>query len=306
MKTTRRDFLKSAGVSAGVLGVLSPALVTRSAGGASSPLFLMSTPRMKLGIVTYNLAKDWDIPTIIKNCEAAKFDGVELRTSHAHKVEPDLSEEDRRRVKKRFDDTPVRLVCLGSTCEYHFPDPAEVRKNIELTKKFIVLAHDVGAEAVKVRPNGIPKEVEPARTLDQIGKALVECGQAGQDFGVKVRLEVHGGGTDRIENIVKILAAADHPMVEIVWNSNQTDLQGGLEANFAKVRSRIGQIHMRDLFIEEYPWRKLIALLRDSGFLGYACAEIGESNDPLRVMRYFRALFLAYLETPGPAAPAGR
>ena len=54
---------------------------------------------------------------------------------------------------------------------------------------------------------------------------------------------------------------------------------------------------MRDLFVEEYPWRKLIGLLDGIGFAGYCCAEIPESPDPLRVMRYFRALFLAYRGT---------
>jgi len=51
---------------------------------------------------------------------------------------------------------------------------------------------------------------------------------------------------------------------------------------------------MRDLFQEEYPWRKLIALLSGIKFQGYCCAEIPETSDPLRVMRYFRALLLAY------------
>ena len=38
---------------------------------------------MKLGLVTYNLAKDWDLGTIIANCEETGFSGVELRTTHA-------------------------------------------------------------------------------------------------------------------------------------------------------------------------------------------------------------------------------
>ena len=42
---------------------------------------------MKLGIVTYNIGKDWDLDTLIANCEGTGFDGVELRTTHAHGVE---------------------------------------------------------------------------------------------------------------------------------------------------------------------------------------------------------------------------
>jgi hypothetical protein len=52
--------------------------------------------------------------------------------------------------------------------------------------------------------------------------------------------------------------------------------------------------HMRDLYLDEYPFRKLLARLNEIGFGGFCLAEIPESQDPIRVMKYFRALFLAY------------
>jgi hypothetical protein len=51
---------------------------------------------------------------------------------------------------------------------------------------------------------------------------------------------------------------------------------------------------MRDLYLEEYPWRKLIRNLADMKFGGYCFAEIPESTDPVRVLQYFRAVFVAY------------
>ncbi len=59
---------------------------------------------LQLGIVTYNIAKDWDLPTILARLEALGYEGVELRTTHAHKVEVDLSPAQRQEVKKRFAD----------------------------------------------------------------------------------------------------------------------------------------------------------------------------------------------------------
>jgi sugar phosphate isomerase/epimerase len=90
---------------------------------------------MKLGLVTYNMAKDWDIDTIINMCEKTGFQGVELRTTHAHKVEVDLSSDERKAVKQRFENSKITLVGLGSAFEYHSPDQAEVRKHIEGTKE---------------------------------------------------------------------------------------------------------------------------------------------------------------------------
>ncbi len=49
---------------------------------------------MMLGAVTYNVLKDWNLETIIKNLEAAGYEAVELRTGHRHGVEPSISAAD--------------------------------------------------------------------------------------------------------------------------------------------------------------------------------------------------------------------
>jgi sugar phosphate isomerase/epimerase len=219
-----------------------------------------------------------------------------LRTTHKHGVEIALTPAARAEVRKRFEDSPVKIGGLGTTCEYHSPDPAVVRKNVEETKAWIALARDLGSPGVKVRPNGLPKDVPEEKTLEQIGKALAECGAAARDVGVKIQLEVHGEGTSRLPRIRKILDyGGNHPGVRVCWNSNPTDLlDGGFDTNFRLVRDQIGQIHMRDLFVEEYPWRQLFSSLTKMKFGGYCFAEIPESADPLRVLKYFRALFYAY------------
>jgi sugar phosphate isomerase/epimerase len=250
---------------------------------------------MRLGLVTYNLAKDWDVPTIIRNCEAASFQGVELRTTHAHGVEVTLSKSQRDEVKKQFADSKVQLMGLGSAFDYHTPDASKLRKDLDATKEYIVLAHDVGATGVKVRPNGLPKEVPVEKTLEQIGRALRELGEFGAGLGQQIRLEVHGSGTSLLPHIKTIMDAANHKNVGVCWNSNQSDLEGaGFDPNFDLVKDKIVSVHMRDLYLAEYPFRCLLTGLNEIGFAGFCLAEIPESKDPVRVMHYFRGLWLAY------------
>jgi sugar phosphate isomerase/epimerase len=285
---SRRSFLGRA-----LAGTAAAALLPASASRAATSLAKPST--LRLGLVTYNLAKDWDVPTIIKHCEAAGFEGVELRTTHAHKVEVDLSADQRAEVRKRFQDSRVQLMGLGSAFDYHTPDPAKLRRDIDATKEYIVLARDVGATGVKVRPNTLPKEVTKEKTLEQIGKALRELGAFGADHGQQIRLEVHGTETSLLPNIRRILDVADHPSVGACWNSNDSDLVGdGFDANFDLVKHKIIAVHMRDLFLDNYPFRHLLTRLNEIGYTGFCLAEIPESPDPVRVMRYYRALFLAY------------
>src|SRR5687768_16216496 len=92
---TRRGLIQTAGALAAELaaqGVAAGAPAAPSSGG----------PRFRLGIVTYMIAADWDVPTILKVCRNVGISDVELRTTHKHGVEPSLSQDQRKEVRNRF------------------------------------------------------------------------------------------------------------------------------------------------------------------------------------------------------------
>ena len=249
---------------------------------------------LHLGLVTYNLARAWDLETLIRQCEESGFEGVELRTTHAHGVEPELDAEGRRKVRQRFAESRVRLVGLGTVCEYHAVDPEVVEANIRATCAWIDLAADLGCPGVKVRPNGDQEKagIPRAQTLEQIGRALARCAARAAERGVEIRLEMHGS-VAAATDIAVILDVCGHPAVQACWNCNAVDVRGGSVADdFARMRGRIGLVHIQDLHSPAYPWRELFGLLRESGYDGFCLAELHqESPDALRLMRYYRALF---------------
>ena len=321
----RRSFLKRTATSAGaVLAGLAgtepnraPAEPPPGPPNAFTAASESGPPPFKLGLVTYELAQDWDIETIIANCEATGFEGVELRTTHKHGVEPSISKSRREEVRKRFEASRVRLVSLGSTCEYESNVPAVVERNIEETRRFCALAQDLGAMGVKVRPNGFPRNSEHAQVLEQIGRALHQCGDIARDHGVEIWLEVHGPETEIPSNIHRIMEVANHPSVGICWNSNDTDVEeGSVKQSFGLLKNWLRSCHINELWRAAppwsavsrtsqaqpafpgfpewkklYPWRELFTLLRAIGYDRYTLAEIPGSPDPDRVMRYYRALW---------------
>ncbi len=248
---------------------------------------------MKLGMVTYMWGAAWDLPTLIKNCEATAFQGVELRSTHKHGVEVTLSKAQRAEVKKRFADSAVECVGLGSACEYQSPDRKVLEQNIELTKQFVVLSHEIGATGVKVRPNRFVKGEDREATVARIGMALRQCGVFAVDYNQQLRLEVHGNGTSEPAVIREIIDVADHPNVTVCWNSNPGEtIDGSIQHNFDLLKDKLGRvIHIHDLYDRRYPYRELFSLLRKNGFEGYCLSESPATSDPLRVMHYYKALW---------------
>lgn len=230
---------------------------------------------MRFGLVTYLWGKDMDLPTLLDVCEQAGILGVELRTEHAHGVEPSLSKAERTEVRKRFADSPVTLVGYGSNAQYHEADPEKLQANIDLTKQYIELMHDCGGTGVKVKPNSLPADVPRERTIGQIGNALNEVAAYGEGFGQQIRVEVHGKTTSELPVMKAIFDVADHPNVGVCWNSNDVDLTGeGLEYNFNLVKDRFGEtVHVRELNSTEYPYQQLMDLFKDMNYSGWILLE---------------------------------
>jgi sugar phosphate isomerase/epimerase len=289
---TRRGFVRTAGAAAAAALAAPANLVAAPAEGPGRIPF-------RLGIVTYMVAADWDVPTILKVCRNVGLTDVELRTTHKHGVEPSLGKPQRQEVRKQLADSGVRLWGLGTTCEFQSPDPSVVRKNIDTCRQFIDLARDVGAAGVKVRPNGLPKEVPAEKTLEQIGKALDPCGQAAGDAGVEVWVEVHGGGTQKPSNMKAIMEHCGRPNVGVTWNSNADDVvNGSVAESFALLKPWVKSCHINEIYKDgqgRYPYRELFRLFRESGYDRVTLVEVArgmptpEAGEEM--LRYYKALW---------------
>ena len=257
---------------------------------------------MKPGMVTYNMGKDMDCPQLIKFCQETGLAGVELRTTHAHKIEVELSKVERVGVKKMFADSGIEIAGLGSAFEYHSKDPGEVKRNIEGSIAYAQLAADVGAPGIKVRPNRLFDDVPVEQTCEQIGNALRQVATFAEGIGIQVRVEVHGGnGSADPRNIRKMMDYADHPNALVCWNSNgrqagegDQDDNGSIKTNFDLLKDKIALVHITDIGVYQYPWQQLFDNLKAMDYQGYCLAEIAYNPEPERFMKYYRTLFDLY------------
>jgi sugar phosphate isomerase/epimerase len=250
-------------------------------------------PGFHLGCITYNTLKDYDVETIIRVLEGGGFEGVELRTGHKHGVEPSLNQEERLRVRRRFEQSKIRLVSYGTTCRFQSPDAVERKQQLDIAKQFVGLAHDTGALGIKIQPLGFPQGVSKETTIQNFGASLHELGDYGASHGVEIWMEVHGRGTSDPPVAAAIVRAAAHKNVGVCWNSNDTDvINGSVKESFELLKPWIKSVHINELWNDGYPWRELFMLLKEAKFDRYTFCEVAESREPERFLGWYHALWV--------------
>jgi sugar phosphate isomerase/epimerase len=289
----RRDFLTGAAAA-----LTAPWLATKGAGIASAAT--LPPPEFHLGCVTHQIFAEYDLESIIKILESANFEGVELRTTedepggHAvgpkgqkHGVEPTLNQAARARVRKRFEASKIRLVGLGSVCEFQSADPAERRRQVAKCKQFIDLAHDVGAEEVKVRPYGWGTEPDHQKTTHHIGECLHEVGEYALPKNVQIWLEFHDEGHQADQQMMEI---ANLPNVGLNWNSADADIVGGsLKPTWDMLGKWVRVAHCHDPQARDYPYPELFNLMRASHYTGWTHYEGPARGDIPQFLKDYKA-----------------
>ncbi|NPV09991.1 MAG: sugar phosphate isomerase/epimerase [Anaerolineae bacterium] len=232
---------------------------------------------MKLALLTYNLAKTWDLDRIINAARAYGFAGIEFRAeaNHAHGVELERTAGERREILNRLQDAYLEVACIGTSSRFENPDPAERQKMIDRTKRYIELASDLSCERIRVFGNDIPQGADRDDVVQYVGESLAELGEFAEPYDVDVLLEMHGQfnywGFSR--TAVEI---ADHPNVGLVYNCDPRDLvAGSVEATYSRVREWIRHVHMH-AFVGPFPYPELFDLLQADGYEGYCSSEVDQ------------------------------
>ncbi|MBI3974144.1 MAG: sugar phosphate isomerase/epimerase [Chloroflexi bacterium] len=269
---------------------------------------------MKLSLLTYNMARNWELPKILEFARQSGYAGLEFRaeSKHKHGVELEASPEDRRDIRNRVQDAYLEVACIGLSSRFDTPDVARRREIVDRTKRYVELAADVNCRRLRVFGNDMPKDGvggEPApdreRVIRYVGDSVRELAEFAQPHGVDILLEMHGQfnywyfARSAVEH-------ASHPGAGIVYNCDNRDLVGGSVAStYSRVRHLIRHVHMHE-FTKGYPYLELFGLLQRDGYEGYCSSELGQELPPpeeflLMYAQLFRA-WGALAAAMGPAA----
>lgn len=245
--------------------------------GAASLAAAKRANKMQFGFTSYIWGREWDLPTLIANCIEMKAYGLELRveTKSAHGIELEIDSSKRREVKKRFADSPVKVVGLATGERFDHIDPEKLKVSIEKAKRYAELSHGIGGCGIRVFPNDFHKQVPQEKTIEQIAKAVNEVAKSAADYGQLIRLENHGSA-GRLKTLKLIMDQVSQKNVGIKLNSDARDAADGtFEENLNLIKNRLGDtLHMHDLAVPGFPYQIQCDLLMDAGWTGWWLPEL--------------------------------
>lgn len=233
---------------------------------------------------------DWTFQQIVDFAVLHNYTGIELRGlqrqidltkckefSNAQNIEATL-----RIMKKKR----LRFVNLGSSATLHFAEGAEREKNLAEGRAYIDLAHQLHCPYIRVFPNLFPKDQDKNATLNLIAKGLLALGDYAKGKNVGVLMETHGDLV-RSEDLEKIMQAATHPNVGLVWDPTNmwTITKESPVEMYHRLKKYIHHTHIKDAKLVdgkpqytrlgqgEVPIFEAIDVLLKGGYKGYYSFE---------------------------------
>jgi len=296
MNKTRRSFLASG-------AALAAAALARPALGAD-PVARVGGPRLKLGLAAYSL-RDFltgkrepamDLEGFVEQSARWQVDGVEL-TSYYFPEE--ITPEYLGRVRRLCHVLGLGIIgCPVGNSFTHPPGP-EREKEIAHVRAWIDRAGDLGAPTMRIFAGNL----QPGQSLAEAQRNCVEsieaCTEHAARRGVLLGIENHGGIVAEADSLLEIVKAVRSDFVGINLDSGnfRTDDPYGDLARIAPwaVSAQIKtEIQPRGQEKHEADLGRIVEILKESGFRGYATLEYEAAEDPLtavpRELERLRAL----------------
>jgi sugar phosphate isomerase/epimerase len=252
---------------------------------------------MHLGLMAYQLAKEWDTETTARMCKEGKMEGFEFfaEASYKQHISLDMQPAEAKKTRKVFGDAGIQISGLAINERYDWPNVAQVKEAVARTKQFVLLAVDIGAPRLRCLGDVFHDTEPKSWTVSRVANALSEIIQYSSGLGVDIGFEMHNGFSNW-EDALEIVKKVNHPRCYLIHNSQPANTPPeDFDRIFDIIRPHIGHVHLHDLLDTKFPYKKFLRRLRDTNYEGFCSLELQPSQDPIRVLHLTRALFEEYI-----------
>jgi sugar phosphate isomerase/epimerase len=148
-------------------------------------------------------------------------------------------------TKQELQERGLAIPCLDTSCR--FDQEREIERNIDEGKRHIDLASELGAPNIRVFGDRIAAEQSRKKIIGQVVKGLLALGKYAEGTNVQVLLESHGDFA-RMQNMLDVLQAIDHPHVGVLWDVHHPFrfFSEPLADTYNNLKGRMRHVHLKD------------------------------------------------------------
>jgi len=239
---------------------------------------------MKLSFSTLG-CPNWDIEQIVQFAREYGYDGVELRGVGSQHISLEVSPQERREIKKFFEDNWIEIACISAYTRFASPSEEERRMNIDTLVQYCDLAKEIGAPIVRSFVGNPPERVKEEEWLSYIPESLNEVGERIDSLGVTVVIETHDYfSTGKL--IGMLIERTNNKNIKALWDVWHPYRMGeSPEETLDYLRNYLVHTHIKDAKKVNDQWQlvlpgggdiplvKIVGLLKSIGYNGYLSFE---------------------------------
>lgn len=195
----------------------------------------------------------WSLETLAAKAKEMGYTGVELRTLGPEDttLASDPASLDPKHVKKVLADQGIEAVCLSTSVTMHAKDDSAGRHIITATRKYLDLAAELGAQAVRVFGNEVTPGDTRRATLQRIAHRAEQLANHAGDVNVNLLFE-NSGSLNFAKDWWWMFELVQHPYVGMCWNAANAAAAGeGPAVALPVLNSRLGLVKVKDVTVGE-------------------------------------------------------
>ena len=277
--STRRDFLRLG-------GILAAASVTGFA-EAAEPISRKGAPVIKIGCAAQSYSKmmragEMNLESFLDLCAEMGCDGVEL-TSYF--FPPGFDTAYMNKLKRRAFLLGLDI-CATSVADNFAAPPGEKRdKDIAHVKEWIAYAAEMGAPCMRVFAGDAQKDVTLETAMAWVVECFEACAPLAEQRGVILAMENHGTLTSVADRAIGILKSVKSDWVALNMDTGNFRAPDPY-AEIAKAAPYAVTTHFKSLISptgkpkEPADLKRIVKILRDSGYRGYLTLEYEGKDEP--------------------------
>ena len=236
---------------------------------------------MKLSFSTLG-CPNWDIEQIAENAAKYGYDGVELRSADDGHVSVHMTYDERKIVKREFDDRGVEICCLSCYSNFSSKCEDDLLQSKNVLLQSVDLANDLNARYIRAFIGNVDEGITEDDVIKNTVEYLKPCCEYASTKDVHILIETHDYFITG-EKVIKILEAINLINgIGVVWDIHHTIMSNEKpEETIEILGDFIKHVHIKDTngTKECLPGEgildinKVVSLLKNKNYSGYYSFE---------------------------------